>query len=441
MAVPARSKIATKLPFFYGWIIVASMFAAGMASAGPTLWSLSVFAGPMIDDLGWSRATFFAALTARQLLMGAFAPLFGRLADVEQWPKPLMVFGGATYSLSLVLISFVDNQLQYFLVFSVLGGIGQASGGGILRQAIVAKWFVRRRGRAIAIGSMGTGMAAFLYPLFAFGLIEAVGWRLAWWWMGLSSFLLLVPLALLVRRQPEDIGLLPDGEKPVEAAARQVRADAGDARSQEEHSFTLMDAKRSRTLWIIVLATMLTAPSMQGLTSTWVLYFQDIGLTAGVAATALTIYGLFSVLSRIVWGFLVERYHIRKVIMVNGALIALTILVLINVVSLATATDVELRHVVMVFAGFLGIIFGGFIGLNPLLWPNYFGRRYIGTIRGTFMPLVTVSTAFGPLWINAIFDGTGSYATAYTILFLTWGLFISLMFFARPLKPPTPPKT
>ena len=436
MATRTPSNLAARLPFFYGWLMVASMFAAGMASAGPTLWALSVFAVPMTDDLGWTRATFFGALTARALLMGAFAPLFGRLADTERWPKPLMVFGGTTYALSLVLLSLVHSQLQYFLVFSLLGGIGQASGGGILRQAIVAKWFVRRRGRAIAMGSMGTGMAAFVYPLFAFALIAAVGWRAAWWWMGATSFLLLVPLALLIRRQPEDMGLLPDGETPEQAEARRLRAEAGDVRARDEHSFTLAEVRRSRTLWIIVVATMLTAPSMQGLTSTWVPYFQDIGLTAGTAATALTIYGLFSVLSRLVWGALVDRYHVRKVIMANGALIALMVLVLINILALASAVSIDLRYVVMVFAGFLGIIFGGFIGLNPLLWPNYFGRRHIGTIRGTFMPFITFSTALGPLWINLIFDATGSYRLAYTILLVMWGVFIALMYFARPLQPP-----
>lgn len=436
MATRAPSRIATRLPFFYGWLIVASMFAAGMASAGPTLWALSVFALHMIEDLEWGRSTFFGALTARQLLMGAFAPIFGRLADTERWPKPLMVFGGTTFALSLLLLSQVENRLQFFLVFSLLGGIGQASGGGILRQAIVAKWFVRRRGRAIAVGSMGTGMAAVIYPLFAFFLIEAFGWRSAWLWMGLSSFLLLVPLALLMRRQPEDIGLLPDGETPEEAEARRARAEAGDVRAREEHSFTLAEVRRSRTLWLIVIATMLTAPSMQGMTSSWVPYFRDIGLTEATAVTALTVYGVFSVLSRIVWGTLADRFHVRNVIMANGALIALTILFLINALWVASASGIDSRYIVMVFAGFLGIIFGGFIGLNPLLWPNYFGRRYIGTIRGTFMPFVTVSAALGPLWINLIFDTTGSYRLAYTILLVMWIVFIALMYFARPLKPP-----
>ena len=430
------SALARKVPFFYGWLIVVSMFAAGMASAGPTLWALSVFAIPMTDDLEWTRATFFGALAARQLLMGALAPIFGRLADTEKWPRILMVFGGSTYALSLVLLSQISNQIQYFLVLSVLGGIGQASGGGILRQAIVAKWFIRRRGRAIAIGSMGTGIAAFVYPLFAYVLIESYGWRSAWIWMGVSSFLLLVPLALLVRRQPEDIGLLPDGETEVEAKARRVRAEQGDVSAAEEHSFTLAEVSKSRTLWLIVLATMITAPSLQGLTSTWVPYFQDIGFSAGVSATALTTYGLFSVLSRIVWGFIVEKYHVRKVIMANGTLIALMVLVLINVQMITSALEVQPAAVVMIFAAFLGIIFGGFVGLNPLLWPNYFGRKFIGSIRGTFMPFITVSSALGPLWINYIFDRTGEYNLAYIILMVTWLIFVGLMFLAKPMAPP-----
>ena len=165
-------------------------------------------------------------------------------------------------------------------------------------------------------------------------------------------------------------------------------------------------------------------------------YFQDIGFSAGVSATALTTYGLFSVLSRIVWGFIVEKYHVRKVIMANGTLIALMVLVLINVQMITSALEVQPAAVVMIFAAFLGIIFGGFVGLNPLLWPNYFGRKFIGSIRGTFMPFITVSSALGPLWINYIFDRTGEYNLAYIILMVTWLIFVGLMFLAKPMAPP-----
>lgn len=429
MDTAPSSAVARRLPFYYGWLMVASAFMAGMASSGPTLWSFSVFAVPMTDDLGWSRATFFGALTARQLLMGALAPLFGRLADKERWPKPLMVFGGAVFALSLALISTVDSKLEYFLVFAVLGGLGMSAGGGILRQAVVAKWFVRRRGRAMAMSSMGTGMGAFVYPLFAFLLISSFGWRTAWLWMGASSFLLLVPMAFLIRRQPEDIGLLPDGDTPEQAAEWRARAAAGDRRAAvvNEYSYSLKQVARTRTLWFIVIATMLTAPSLQGMTSSWVPYFQDKGLALGTATAALTIYGLFSILSRFVWGYVVERYHVRSVIMVNGLLVAGTILFLLSVTS---------PSVIMVYAAFQGIILGGFIGLNPLLWPNYFGRGNVGAIRGTFMPFVTLSSAFGPLWVNMIFDSGGSYRPAYWILLTGWLLFVGLMYFARPLKRP-----
>ncbi len=122
--------------------------------------------------------------------------------------------------------------------------------------------------------------------------------------------------------------------------------------------------------------------------------------------------------------------------MANGSLIALMVLVLINVQMITSAFNFDPVYVVIIFAAFLGIIFGGFIGLNPLLWPNYFGRKFIGSIKGTFTPFVTVSSALGPLWINYIFDKTGKYDLAYIILMVTWLVFVGLMFLAKPMGNP-----
>ncbi|MGE0706296.1 MAG: MFS transporter, partial [Vicinamibacterales bacterium] len=246
-----------------------------------------------------------------------------------------------------------------------------------------------------------------------------------WVIMGATSFVLLVPIAFVMYRQPEDIGLLPDGETPEEAArARAARASAG---VREEYSFSVKEVIRMPTVWLLVAATVVVGPTPQGLTSSWVPHFRDIGIGAAAATTALSIYGLFSLLSRFVWGHFVDRYHVRRVLIVQMLMTSLAVLILIQV-----ATPLQ----AMAYSAYQGFVLGGYIGMSPLLYPTYFGRRHVGAIQGTLTPLVSISSAGGPFLIATVFDLTGSYRDAYWVIMFTWLAAAALMYLARPPKPP-----
>ena len=417
--------LVRRVPFFYGWVMVANMFSAGMASSGPTLWAFSVFVHPMTDELGWSRGALFGALTLRSLMMGLFAPIVGRFADNAERPKAFMILGGTMYALGLALISIAHSILVYYLVFVLVLGMGMAISGGYARTAYVSKWFVRKRGRAITMGTMGSAMAAFVYPLFTQLCIDAFGWRTAWIVLGATSFFFIVPFAFLIRRQPEDVGLLPDGDTPEQAAEyqRQQRAQGKDG---DEQSYTVKDALHMPTLWILVACFCLVAPGMGGINATWVPHFQDIGISANTAATSLTVYGAFSIIARFFWGYWVDHHHVRKVLIAILLLYSLAMFFLLNVSSPVTA---------LVYSAFQGLITGGWVGINPLVYPTYFGRRFVGAIQGTVAPLTMIASAAGPFMIATVFDMTGSYRGAYTVMMFTWLIAAGLMFLARPPGP------
>lgn len=415
------SRVPLRLPFYYGWVMVGAYFLTGVAG-GPGLWGFQVFVLPMTEELGWSRTMLYSALTLRTLVSGALAVFIGRLADKPRWPMTIMLTCGIAEAASFALLGLVQTPLQYFAASSLLGGI--ASSGFMMHQALVPKWFIRKRGRAVSMGSMGTAVSALVYPLFAQASIDAFGWRQAWLVMGISSFLLLVPISLLVRRQPEDVGLEPDGDAPgSRAAARR----GSDRQTGQEYSFTVRQAVRARATWLIVAVTMLSAPTLLGLTSNWVPHFRDIGISAAAAASAVTVYGLFSIISRFVWGYFLDRAHVRRVAIVHGVLTAGAVSLLLIVTTGPQALG---------YAAVQGITLGGYLAIQPLIWANYFGRGHLGAIRGAFAPLLTLTSASAPVAIAAVNDIVGSYRPVFVGLLISWLICAALMFFARPLRRP-----
>ena len=417
-----------RLPFYYGWIVVAGHFLATTAFAGPGIWAFGILAVAMGEDMGWSRSSLFGALTLRSFLAVLVVPVFSRLVDRERWPAPLLAASGVISGASLVAVSLVETQLQFYAVYGVLGGIG-AVGTGQMYQVLVPKWFVRRRGITLSLGSMGSPAAAMLYPVVVQWAIGAMSWREAWVIVGVAGFLLTVPFALLIRRRPEDLGLLPDGDTVEQLEARRARARPGDRRSGVELSFTVRQAVRHRSTWLVVAATVLAGPTLIGLAASWVPYYRDQGVSEYGAALAITFYGIFAVASRIVWGMLGDRFHIRGLMITVSLITAASMVLLLQVDSTATA---------MVNSSVHAFALGGYAAIQPLVLANYFGREHLGAIRGAFQPPVQLTVAAGPLALAAAADATGSYTAAFIALLGTWLAVAVLFYWARPLEHPYP---
>ena len=421
----ARAALPQRLPFYYGWVIVAGFFLAGFAAGGPMVFGFSIFIVPMEEELGWSRATLLFPLTLGLVLLTVLSPLLQPLMDRRGWPAIVLTVSSILVGVGMILSSRVQEPWHFIVAFGLVSGAGFAAGGGFAHLALVPKWFVRMRARAIAIGSMGTAVSAMVYPLFAETAINAFGWRTAWVAIGISSLVLLIPAALLMRRAPEDAGLLPDGDTHEEAAQRAHAAAAGGAR--EERSYTPREAARHRTTWLIVGVMMLTAPTLVGLTSNWVAHFRDIGLSSATAAGAVTTYGAFSLLSRFVWGFLVERHHVRTVSIAQALTTALALLTLLLVQSGPMA---------LAYGAMQGITLGGALALQPLIWANYYGRRHLGAILGVFQPFASAAMAVSPVGIGLLRDRLGAYELVFVALLALWVIAALLLYLARPLPPP-----
>ena len=407
---------------FYGWRLVGIALISGAFQTGVGIWGVSVFVNPMEEDLGWSRAAFFLALTIRSGLTGLLSPIVGPWRDTRNGPRTLMLFGSLILGGSLVALKYVDSLWQFYLFFGALGAVGSLGAGGIMTQTILPKWFIRRRGRALGIASMGGAMGPLFFPISIFGLISLVGWRDAWFLLGVISLVLLVPLSFMVRTKPEDIGLLPDGDREPAPEASSARGRPQPGRIQEI-SLTGRQALQSPAFWLIILAFALGGLGQQGFQSNWLPYLEGEGFAASAGALAITVYGICSVTARILWGLLADRFQVRYLIVVQSLLTASSVLLLLYVLG-----PVMLFTFVVCF----GLTMGGSFLLRPLIVANYFGREHIGAITGYMRPFQGLTTALGPVLVALAYDAQGSYFWSFVAVMIGFACTAAVIILAKP---------
>jgi sugar phosphate permease len=246
-------------------------------------------------------------------------------------------------------------------------------------------------------------------PVLLQVLISSFGWRDAWLNLGLAALVLLVPLALLVRTAPEEMGLRPDGDVDQPFATgdvTQVRVTYRD-----EKSMTRRQAVRTRSFWMLLLAMSLFSLHAQGFQTNWMPYFQDQGFSVATGSAAIAFYGIFSALARLGWGLMAERVHISTLLAIATTLTAAMIFILLNANSV---------FLLFLYVALQGMTLGGQFILQPLAVANLFGRAHLGAIRGVMRPAITFASAAGPLLIAALYDAQGSYHWAFIFVMISW---------------------
>ncbi|MFN0070428.1 MAG: MFS transporter [Chloroflexota bacterium] len=402
------------LPFFYGWVIVGVALIMGFTFAAQN-WAIGVFVLPMEEELGWPRSFIYGALTLRGLLAAFIAPAVGGYLDMRHGARIISLAGGLICSVSLALTAFVTTEWQFILLFGVFGGIATVGGGLLIIQAIVPKWFLRKRGTVMAYATMGSAIAAFSVPPLVNFWIEGFGWRGAWLAMGAMTLLLGGLPALLLRRQPEDVGLLPDGDAP------HLHED-GSPRRVEDVSWTSRDATRSWTMWVLVFGISIGSLSIGGLPSNLVPLFVEKGFPREVAVLGFSAYGLFSIAARFFWGPVANRFHVRSVLIVIACYCALIMPVGIIVTG----------NVTFIFSALVGFGIGGYVAFHQLVWAAYFGRANLGAIGGIARPFSAIVNAAGPFTFALLYDQTRSYDVGLLVAMVSWVLCAGALLIARP---------
>ena len=411
------ARLARRLPFFYGWVAVYISFLGVFWMGATSYWGIPVFLVPMREDTGWSDTSIVAGLSLRFLLGAAGGLFLGRFADKRGGPPKLLLAGILIDALSLVALRWVESPLQFLLVYGVVGGLG-TTGKRVVQSTLVAKWFVARRGTAVGISSNGGGFSALvMVPLIAF-LISELGWRDAWVALALIQLAFLLPCVPLAVRSPEDIGLVPDGGQP--QAGSRVRASAA-----TERSYDLSEAVHTSRFWLLLLAVLFGNYSLQTQSVVLVPYFREIGFTTAAAAGAFSIYGLFSIATRVFWGVIADRLAARRAIILQSILTSISAFLVLQVGGTLS---------LYIVIAFVGVMMSGYPTLQILLWPEFFGRVHIGSIVGVTQFFATLSGAAGPLLAAYMNDQTGTYSSTLWILVATWLLCAFVIFLVRPKR-------
>jgi cyanate permease len=404
------------LPFFYGWVIVAIGFLTTYFGIGLT-WAASVFAVPMREELGWSRSEIFFAVSLRGWMGIMVTPLISRYLDERSGVRVMTVAGGLLNTVSLVLISQVNEQWQFLLLFGVIGGAAQTAQGGI-SVAVIPKWFIAKRASAVLYSTLGGGLAALTLPLFLAPLDEGIGWRGGWLVVGVMAFLLSTLPTLLLRRQPEDLGLLPDGG-----------ATTREGRQATEVSFTRQEAMSTKAFWLLMVGVAFGSLACNGVPTQVTNMFTDRGFSLQTASMALVTYGFASIGARIVWARFVDRHHLRVVLMVLAAYGAIALPVFIVIPD-------SLGYVGLGYGALVGFFVGAYIPLHGLVWAVYFGRAQVGAISGAARPLGIIFLAGGPFLLAGTRDVFGSYDVGLLLLSAALLVCLVCLYLARPVQAP-----
>ena len=396
------SSESRKPRIFHGWYIVGIAVTSSMILSGFQTYAFSFFFKPMSEELDIGRGAISAVFLIRAVIMGFLALPVGMAVD-RYGPRTLVVIGILIGGFATIGMAWISNLLGFYLVFGLFRAFALTLAGGEVATTVVAKWFIRYRARALAISSIGVPLAGVLLAPLAALLINLYGWRNSFIIFGVGTLvILLVPAYMKLRRMPEDIGLYPDGISPEEAEAR---ATLSGVSIIPERNWTMGEAVRTPSLWLITISLNLTIFMTSSITLHQVPYMSDQGFSSTIAASAVILMTFMAVLAKFFWGFMAERYPFRY------CMVASQIFDAVGLVLLLTARS---NFGILAYAFTMGI--GRSEGLwNAHAYSTYFGRRFLGSTRGIVAPIRIVASGGGPFVTGLLFDTNGDYVTIFRI--------------------------
>jgi sugar phosphate permease len=414
--------------FFYGWYIVGVGILVNIAGTFAFSSTLSIFLKPITEELGVSRGAFSLIRTFEIGIAALIVPLLGSWID-RHGGRGILVLGALMEGTGLLLSGLVQSFWQFVLVRCSLVIAGEALLGSLVINVTIAQWFVRKRGRAMGIANLGTGVAKLAIPLCAAYLFVLVGWRTTWAIFGIITPLLVVlPALIFMHRRPEDIGLRPDGEPPPQ---NPNKLPATGETASDEHRRTLpaetlwsrSEVIRLPTFWLLIFTFGIANVGIAGLNLHIFSYVTDIGYSPLTAASFMSTIALTQLGSTLVWGMLADRFDVRRVSSVQFVIQGVGLVVALSSFD-----------ILLVYAGFFlyGTGLAGSFVLREVIWANFFGRVSLGTVRGLSLFFSHLFAASGAPFFGFLHDRMGSYNLSFTIF--SCALFASslLILLAKP---------
>ena len=397
------------MPLFRGWVIVGGAFLV-LFSAYGAQYSFGVFFSALLEEFHWSRASLSGVFSLYASLYCVVGFPAGRLTDL--WgPRVVIAAGGLFLGSALAGMSLVTELWQPYVLYGGVAALGMGT-AYVPCNTTVVKWFVRRRGLAVGLASSGGSVGTFLLPPLAQLLVSAVGWRMAYVIFGAAIFVVLNVVARVMWRDPESVGLHPDGA-PAPIAADPAGCGWPLARAMRTRAFWMLGAAFSAT-WIPVFVPLVHL----------VPFARDLGYSPLTGAWVVSTLGIGAVAGRLVMGGVSDRIGRRTAVGIAMVLQGIAFLGFL----LAGRGVALLFGTALVF----GYSYGAISTLFPAIVGDFFGRGQAGVLVGFLFALAGAMAGWGPLIAGAIYDATGGYDLTWMAAACLNVLALALLALSRP---------
>ena len=393
---------------YYGWWLLAGSIAAMALGSGVSFWAFGLYIEPLETEFGWSRGEVSGALSLGLLCSGFSGPLTGRWIDARG-PREVILFGAVTTTLSYGLLATTSELWQWY-VYSAINGVFRQMMFFIPFQALISRWFDRRRGIALSI--LGTGFAlggVVVVPSMRF-VIDTLGWGPSFIFSGVVIALLYLPLGtLLVRNHPSDVGAQPDGA-PAPAGEPVELSEAASRLS----GLTLRAALTTPHFWLVAFGFTFLFFGMFGMLVHQIPLYVSLGVSRADAALIVSAMATLGIGSRLAFGLIADR--LRRFEYLVMAMCACLVSGLVALLLDSGAVGITLFVLLWVCGT------GGGPIIEAMLLTRMFGLAHFATLLGAMFVIEEAGLVVSPVVAAWIFDVTGSYDLALVMFVCSFGL-------------------
>ena len=380
---------------FYGWWVVAAGFFILLLTGGTVFLGFTAVLEPLANEFSWSYAQISLAASLRGLEMGLLAPLVGLVVD--RWGTRRLIFGGTIcIGLGLILLSRVNSLSMFYGVF-ILVAIGMSTLTGTVILTAVVNWFRKKVAMATGIVVSGFAVGGVLVPVVAM-LIDKYEWRMAMIILGLSIWVIALPLSFLVRHKPEQHGYLPYGEASPSAASDENQKSA----QSTNNEIPTRKTGATGVFWRIALASMGHMLVMSALVTHVMPYLTSTGISRSASSLVAGALPLASVGGRLGFGWLGDRLDKRRLTAICFALMALGLLFF-------DCISTEWMWLLVPFIILFSTGWGGSVTMRAALLREYFGRGRFGKTYGFVVGVGMLGNIAGAPLAGWVFDKWGTY--------------------------------
>jgi len=421
-----------KRRIFYGWWMVLISATIRFFDSGTFFYGFSAFFNPIRTTFGWGAAETSVAFSLQRLESGALAPISGFLTD-KLGPRKMMLIGWLIGGLGYLLMSLINSLWAFYASFAFLA-LGMSLGSYVPANTLAARWFIKKRSRALTLSSLGAGTGGILIPLITLGILQ-YGWRTSLVIVGIAAWVICLPLSSLVKDSPKSAGYLPDGTtpSPLSGAKDSSGSYAVSATEEEEtesiaDNLSVKEAVKTGAFWLICMAILFQQLGTSAVFVHMIPYLESINFPKMQAAFSVTGMAICSVVGRLSFGFLGDLFNKRYLFIIALVLQTAGLVIL----SLVDASKIWL---LVVFMLVYSPGYGAPIVLRPALQADYFGIKNFGTLMGLISLVTLIGGLSSPIIAGWIFDTTGGYQIAWRIFALVSVPAIVFMLLARPPRP------